>query len=203
MIILFKNVGIALAVNIGSAVWHLTFFVLLYLWVFVFLFWEDRKVLGWREGSRISKGPRGGNRTRAAVSAVALYVDALTMKLSAPTDFFFCLHFLQFISSCILWDSNQWRWFAMLYCFSYRNTLCQTTAELYDLWFQEQKIYIYAFGVNFYQFMHSLGIEPMTLVLLALCSFTVWATGILCAKLLQSCTTCYLNNIRLASMQLA
>ncbi len=50
---------------------------------------DDRKVLGWREGSSISKGPRGGNRTRAAVSAVALYVDALTMKLSAPTDFFF------------------------------------------------------------------------------------------------------------------
>ncbi len=35
------------------------------------------KVLGWREGSGISKGTRGGIRTRVAVSAVALYVDEL------------------------------------------------------------------------------------------------------------------------------
>ncbi len=78
--------------------WHLTlasdfFCFVIFMGFCVFILrghWrDDRKVLGWREGSRISKGPQGGNRTRAAVSAVALYVDALTMKLSAPTDFSF------------------------------------------------------------------------------------------------------------------
>ncbi len=33
---------------------------------------DDRKVLGWREGSGISKGPRGGNRTWVAVSSCAM-----------------------------------------------------------------------------------------------------------------------------------
>ncbi len=36
-------------------------------------------------GGGIGKGPRDGNRTRVAVSAVALYVSALTTRLLAPT----------------------------------------------------------------------------------------------------------------------
>lgn len=40
--------------------------------------WEER-------GNGTDKGPRDGIRTRVAVSTVALYVDALTTKLLAPT----------------------------------------------------------------------------------------------------------------------
>ncbi len=40
--------------------------------------WDER-------GSGIGKGPRDGNRTWVAVSAVALYVKALTTRLLAPS----------------------------------------------------------------------------------------------------------------------
>ncbi len=41
--------------------------------------WKES--IGRRERSGIGKGPRGGIRTRVAVSTVALYVDALTTRL--------------------------------------------------------------------------------------------------------------------------
>ncbi len=56
--------------------------------------WQES--IGWRERSGISKGPRGGNLTRVAVSTVALYVNTLTTWLSARTNFYY-LYYMQFI----------------------------------------------------------------------------------------------------------
>ncbi len=52
--------------------------------LFMLLLREDGEILG-RKRSRFGKGPQGGNRTWVAVSTVALYVDALTTRLSAMT----------------------------------------------------------------------------------------------------------------------
>ncbi|KAL1281136.1 hypothetical protein QQF64_015736, partial [Cirrhinus molitorella] len=46
---------------------------------------QIRKRSGEREGGRVGKGPRAGNRTRDARCAMALYVGALPTRISVPT----------------------------------------------------------------------------------------------------------------------
>ncbi len=70
--------------------WHFNFFRCIY-GLFMPLIGQDsgrgdRKALC-EEREGIGKGPRAGIRTRVAVSAVALYVGALTARLLAPTKF--------------------------------------------------------------------------------------------------------------------
>ncbi len=72
---------------------NIPIFLKSFLWAF---YWDTtverrQESTGRREGSGIGKGPRDVNRTRVAVSAVALCVNALTTRLLAPTIFLFLM----------------------------------------------------------------------------------------------------------------